>query len=109
FLIPNNFTFIKVLVKEGWADKETGKKGEPRLQFMLVQYLQDVLPAFAKKLIINLDIRSLENDLIHQLGHVFQSNKGENAVAFEILETEQIRKSVQNIDIELSDEMSPDE
>src|SRR5690606_12594162 len=109
FLIPNNFTFIKVLVKEGWADKQTGKKGEPRLQFILVQYLQDVLPTFAKKLIINLDIRSLENDLIHQLGHIFQSNKGENAVAFEILETERIRKSVQNIDIEVSDGLLPDE
>jgi DNA polymerase-3 subunit alpha len=109
FLIPNNFTFIKVLVKEGWADKETGKKGEPRLQFILVQYLQDVLAAFAKKLIVNLDIRSLENDMIHQLSNVFQANKGDHLVAFEILETEQIRKTVETIPITVSDDMMPDE
>jgi DNA polymerase-3 subunit alpha len=97
FLIPNNFTFIKVLVKEGWADKETGKKGEPRLQFLLVQYLQDVLPSFAKKLVINLDIAELRNDLIHQLSHVFQANRGDQSVSFEVLETERIRRSIETI------------
>jgi hypothetical protein len=29
FLIQNNFTFIKVMVREGWTNKETGKKGFP--------------------------------------------------------------------------------
>jgi DNA polymerase-3 subunit alpha len=94
FLIQNNFTFIKVLVKEGWADKETGKKGEPRLQFMLVQYLQDVLTSFAKKLIINLDIKQLETEMIHKLSHVFQSNKGDNNVSFEVLETESVKRTI---------------
>jgi DNA polymerase-3 subunit alpha len=27
--IQNNFTYMKVLVKEGWTDRDTGKKGEP--------------------------------------------------------------------------------
>ncbi len=94
FLIQNNFTFIKVLVKEGWADKETGKKGEPRLQFMLVQYLQDVLTSFAKKLIINLDIKDLQSDLIHKLSHLFQLNKGDNQVAFDVLETESVKRTI---------------
>ncbi|HLA54738.1 MAG TPA: DNA polymerase III subunit alpha [Flavobacterium sp.] len=94
FLIQNNFTFMKVLVKEGWADKETGKKGEPRLQFMLVQYLQDVLTSFAKKLIINVDIKQLEADMIHKLSHVFQSNKGDNTVSFEVLETESVKRTI---------------
>jgi len=85
---------MKVLVKEGWADKETGKKGEPRLQFMLVQYLQDVLTSFAKKLIINVDIKQLEADMIHKLSHVFQSNKGDNTVSFEVLETESVKRTI---------------
>ena len=34
---------MKVLVKEGWVNQDTGKKSEPRIQFTLVQYLQDVL------------------------------------------------------------------
>jgi DNA polymerase-3 subunit alpha len=33
---------MKVLVKEGWTDRDTGKKKEPRLQFEVKQ-LQDVL------------------------------------------------------------------
>ena len=92
FLIQNNFTFMKVLVKEGWADKETGKKGEPRLQFMLVQYLQDVLPSFAKKLIIHLNIKDLQTDLIQKLSSILKANKGENQVSFEVMELETIKK-----------------
>ncbi len=109
FLIPNNFTFMKILVKEGWADKETGKKGEPRLQFLLVQYLQDVLPAFAKKLIINLNISELENELIHKLSHVFQENKGDHSVSFEVLETESVKKTIADVPITISDEVLPED
>ena len=95
FLIQNNFTFIKVVVKEGWADKETGKKGEPRLQFLLVQYLQDVLPTFAKKLIIHLNIKDLQTDIITRLSTVFQSNRGDHSVAFEVMELETIKRQLE--------------
>ena len=94
FLIQNNFTFIKVMVKEGWADKETGKKGEPRMQFLLVQYLQDVLPTFAKKLIIHLNIKEVQSELITKLHTVFQSNQGDHSVAFEVLELETTKRMV---------------
>ncbi|HMI07436.1 MAG TPA: DNA polymerase III subunit alpha [Flavobacterium sp.] len=95
FLIQNNFTFMRVLVKEGWADKETGKKGEPRLQFQLVQYLQDVLPTFAKKLIIHFNIKDLQTETITRLSELFQLNKGDHQVAFEVLEVEKIKKMVE--------------
>ncbi len=94
FLIPNNFTFLKVVVKEGWPDKETGKKGDPRLQFMTIQYLQDVLPTFAKKLIVNINIKDLNANLVHQLHEIFKANKGDNQVSFEVMEIERIRKLV---------------
>jgi DNA polymerase-3 subunit alpha len=110
FLIQNNFTFMKVLVKEGWADKETGKKGEPRLQFMMIQYLQDVLPSFAKKLIIHLNIKDLQTDLIHKLSSVLQANKGENQVTFEVMELETVKKQVELAPIEIEvDEIVMDE
>jgi DNA polymerase-3 subunit alpha len=92
FLIPNNFTYIRLMVKEGWVDKETGKKGEPRLQFLIVQYLQDVLPTFAKKLIIHINIEDLRSDLIKKLHTIFQSNRGDHSVTFEVLELETIKK-----------------
>jgi DNA polymerase-3 subunit alpha len=97
FLIQNNFTYMRVLVKEGWADKETGKKGEPRLQFTLIQYLQDVLPSFAKKLVLLLNINDIQSDFIQQLNQLFQDNKGDNTVTFEIMELEKITKIVETI------------
>ncbi|MNF33651.1 DNA polymerase III subunit alpha [compost metagenome] len=106
FLIQNNFTYMKVVVKEGWADKETGKKGEPRMQFMLIQYLQDVLPTFAKKLIVLLNINDLQAEFIHRLSHLFQENKGDNTVTFEIMELEKIKRIIETTsDFEENDEV----
>ncbi len=97
YLIPNSFTYIKVLVKEGWADRETGKKGEPRLQFSEFKMLQDVFNSFAKKLSISLDVKDLNDDFIVKLNSVFQSNKGENQVTFDIMEVEKIKKQAEPI------------
>jgi DNA polymerase-3 subunit alpha len=92
FFIQNNFTYMKVLVKEGWVNQDTGKKSEPRIQFTLVQYLQDVLDDFAKKLIVLLNISDLDPEFIHKLGHLFFENKGDNLVTFEIMELEKVKK-----------------
>jgi DNA polymerase-3 subunit alpha len=110
YLIPNSFTYMKILVKEGWADKETGKKGEPRLQFMDFKILQDVLGIFAKKLIVQLYINDLQADFIHRLSAVFQENKGDNTVTFEVLELEKIKRQVEVVPqiIAVSDEVVED-
>jgi DNA polymerase-3 subunit alpha len=97
FIIQNNFTFMKILVKEGWTNQDTGKKTEPRIQFVLVQYLQDVLETFAKKLIVLLNIKDLEAEFIHKLGHLFYDNKGDNQVSFEIMELEKVKKLVETV------------
>ncbi|MBX9886305.1 MAG: DNA polymerase III subunit alpha [Flavobacteriaceae bacterium] len=99
FIIQNNFTFMKVLVKDGWVNQDTGKKSEPRIQFVLVQYLQDVLETFAKRLIVLLNIKDLETDFIHKLGHLFFDNKGDNQVSFEIMELEKIKKLVETVPV----------
>jgi DNA polymerase-3 subunit alpha len=85
---------MKVVVKEGWTDRDTGKKGEPRLQFSEVKQLQDVLAEFAKKLVVLLNIKDLETDFIHRLSRLFQENKGDNTVAFEIMEIEKSKRLV---------------
>jgi DNA polymerase-3 subunit alpha len=56
FLVQNQFVYFKVLVKDGWVNRETGKKSDPRIQFMEAKMLADVLPTYAKKLIIILNI-----------------------------------------------------
>jgi len=95
FLIQNNFTFMKLTVKEGWMNQETGKKGEPRLQFVEIKQLQDVLEAMAKKLIVLLNIKDLYPEFIHKLSHLFNENKGDNQVTFEVMEIEKIKKLIE--------------
>jgi len=92
FLVNNQFVYFKVTVKDGWVNRETGKKSEPRLQFLDVKQLQDVLPQFAKKLSIQMDINDLQQNFIQQLNDVFSSNKGDNTVTFEIVELEKVKK-----------------
>ena len=106
FLIQNNFTYLKVLVKEGWINKETGKKSEPRIQFTEAKQLQDVLTNFSKKIIIDLDIKKLKPELIENLTSVFKEHQGDHQVSFEILETETalVKKNIQAVQIEVSHE-----
>jgi len=120
YLTPNSFTFIKLMVKEGWPDKETGKKGEPRIQFIEFKILQDILQLFAKKLVIHININDLKSEFVHQLSAVFQHNKGDKTVVFEVMELEKIKKqveitspiisaSLEGIDDEVFDEENPQE
>ncbi len=109
FLIQNNFTFIKLLVREGWINQETGKRGEPRIQFQLIQYLQDVLPQFAKKLVLLMDIKELHEPTVKKLQEIFQSNKGENSVLFEVMEIERVKKETQPVVVIKDNEISEEE
>jgi DNA polymerase-3 subunit alpha len=119
FLIPNSFTYLKVLVKEGWPNRETGKKGDPRIQFSEFKMLQDVFDNFAKKLCILLDIKDLNKDFIAKLNAIFIANKGNSSVTFDIVELETVRKQMEilsdlpraeeNVDLELFEGEIPDE
>lgn len=112
FLIQNNFTFIKLIVKEGWVNAE-GKKGDPRLQFIEVKMLQDVLTTFAKKLILQFSIADLSESLIQSLYDLFTKEKGENTVTIEVMELEKIKKqiieTVEDETIDVSDDTDSEE
>ncbi len=111
FLIQNNFTYFKVLIKEGWINRETGKKTEPRIQFSEAKQLQDVLTNFSKKIIIDLDIKKLKPELIENLNHVFKEHQGDHQVSFEILETqtEIVKKINSPVQIELQEAENDEE
>ena len=86
FLVNNQFVYFKVMIKDGWINRETGKKSEPQIMFQEAKLLADVLPLFAKKLSIQIDINELHKNTIEQLSGVFHSNKGDSSVTFEIIE-----------------------
>jgi DNA polymerase-3 subunit alpha len=64
--------------------------------------LADVLPAFAKKLSIHLNIQDLNSNLIQKLSELFKANSGENSVNFEVMEIEKVTKILeQNVPVAL--------
>ena len=86
FLVPNSFVHIKTFIKEGWTNKDTGKKGEPRIQFNSFQLLHDIMDTYAKKLTIQLDIHELKEERIELLKDIFKSHRGDHKLNFVVYE-----------------------
>ena len=82
FLMHNNFVFVRTLIKEGWTNRETGAKGEPRLQFNSFQLLHDIMESYAKKLSIQLNIKEVSEDKIQSLKELLQMHSGNHALKF---------------------------
>ncbi len=72
FLIMNQFLHIKIKVQKGWND------GNPRISFINMQMLQDVLEKSAKKLTIQLDVKELTQVKIDEIQHLVDNYKGKN-------------------------------
>lgn len=89
FLMKNNFVFVKTLIREGWINKETGKKSEPRLQFNSFQLLHDVMENYAKKLSIQIDIDDLKAEKIIQLKELLQMHPGSQALNFVVYDNKE--------------------
>ena len=97
FLVNNQFIYFKINVKDGWVNRETGKKSDPRITFLDAKLLADVLPTFAKKLAVQINIKDIRQDLIQQLSAVFQENEGDKQVDFEVVETEIVKRTIETV------------
>tara|TARA_R110002020_G_scaffold296658_2_gene512457 strand:+ start:4908 stop:9290 length:4383 start_codon:yes stop_codon:yes gene_type:complete len=86
FLIPNSFVHMKVFVKEGWVNRDTGKKGDPRLQFNSFMQLQDVMETYGKKLTINLDIKDVQEQKIDTIKEILFHHRGDQSLHFYVFE-----------------------
>ena len=82
FLMQNNFVYVKIFIREGWVNKDTGKKSDPRMQFNSFQLLHDVMETYAKKLSIQLNIKELEAEKIIKLKELLQMHPGNQALNF---------------------------
>jgi len=116
FLVKNSFIYVKVFVREGWMDKATGKKKEPRLQFNNFQMLHDVMDVYAKKLSIQLNIKDLQEHRIKVLKDLIKTHKGDHALNFVVYDNEEelklsmpSRKQKVKISQELLDELENNE
>ncbi|UZO81520.1 DNA polymerase III subunit alpha [Aquimarina sp. ERC-38] len=89
FLVKNTFVFAKAYIKEGWVNRDTGKKGEPRIQFNSFQLLHDVMEAHAKKLTLHLNIDDLSENGISTLKNTLALHKGSHSLSFVVHEKEE--------------------
>jgi DNA polymerase-3 subunit alpha len=92
YLVNNQFIYFKIGVKDGWVNRETGKKSDPQINFQDAKLLADVLPNFAKKISIQLNIFDLKQHLIQEMDAIFKANPGNNSIVFEVLEIEKTTK-----------------
>jgi DNA polymerase-3 subunit alpha len=112
FLVKNSFIYVKVFVREGWIDKATGKKSEPRLQYNNFQLLHDVMEVYAKKLSIQFDIKDLQEHRIKVLKDLIKMHKGDHPLNFVVYDNDEAlklsmpsRKQKVKISQELLDEL----
>ena len=82
----NNFIYLKIFIKEGYTNKETGEKGEPRIQFQNIHLLEKVIPEYAKKIIIQFNIFEITDKKIEDLKIIFEKNKGDKPLQIEVQE-----------------------
>lgn len=65
YLIPSTFLFCKFKVEEGWVKKDTNERGEPRIKFMEMIMMQDVLQKMTKKVAFEFGVNDISEHTIH--------------------------------------------
>ena len=89
FLVDNSFLYLRLVVREGWRDKETGKTGEPRITYLSFQQLQDAITNNAKKLTLQLNLREFSNEKVEDLKKIFKKHKGKQKLDISFFENEE--------------------
>ena len=86
FLVPNTIIHGKVYIKEGWINKDTGKRSDPRMQYNGMQLLHNVMDSQAKKITIQLPIEDLQDQTLLFLKQMIATHKGDKQLCFTIYE-----------------------
>ncbi len=116
FLVPNSFIYMRVFIKEGWVNRDTQKKGDPRIQYNSMQMLHDVMESQTKKLTIQIPIEEVSEEKINYLKEIVKLHKGDKHLQFVIYEVENkvkltmpSRKHKVNISNELLEELEKEQ
>ena len=89
FLMPNGFIRLRVKILEGWRNRETGKVGAPRMQFVAFEMLHDTLENNVKRLTLQLDLQQLTSEKIQQISDIVQSHKGDKTLMVDVFHNEE--------------------
>ncbi|MDA9257060.1 DNA polymerase III subunit alpha [Flavobacteriaceae bacterium] len=108
FLFESNFIYLRLIVKEGWRNRDTGKTGDPRISFLSFQQLQDTLEKNSKKLTIQLNINDLDDSKLEDITTLFKKHKGKNQLEFSFFENnEKIKLTMlsENFKVSINEEL----
>ncbi len=110
YLIPNTFLYIKTAFRRPW------QAADVRVNITQIQQLQDVLSKMAKKITINLDIKTLNEDNIQKMDKVIKKHKGSHHLNFTVYDVDEklkldmpSRSTKINISNELIEELTANE
>ncbi|MEN8123654.1 MAG: DNA polymerase III subunit alpha [Bacteroidota bacterium] len=102
FLVPNSFLYIKTKMMRPWRD------GDVRVQFITMQILQDVMEKMSKKITVQLDINTLNDERIKKLKELAKHHKGNknlNILVYDIEEKIKITMPSRNTKVDISKEL----
>ncbi|MEK9603962.1 MAG: DNA polymerase III subunit alpha [Flavobacteriaceae bacterium] len=88
FISVNQFIRLKLNIREGWRNQETGRMGDPRIQYLHFEMLHDVLSKNSKKLTLQLDIRQLKSESIVKLKKELKGYKGDKPLFFDVIDSQ---------------------
>ncbi len=88
FLVVNQFIRLRLMIREGWTNRETGKVGAPRMQYLHFEMLQNTVENNAKKLTLQLEISKIKNEDVIQLRDELKSFKGDKPLLFNVYDSE---------------------
>jgi len=86
FLIVDQFVRVKILIREGWTNRESGKIGEPRIQFVKFEMLQNIIRDNSEKITLTIDVNEINNLLVEQLKKDLEPFKGDKPLFFDVLD-----------------------
>lgn len=87
-LVPNSFIFLRVSVQRGWTNRETGVTGDPKLKFINIQPLHDVMEKNSKELILKIPVKELDHQKLEFLADLVERHRGNKRLTFVLSEKE---------------------
>ena len=96
FLVSNQFIRIRLMIREGWINKESGRIGSPRIQYLNFEMLEKTIENNAKKITLNIDVKHLKIEKIDALKDYLKSYKGDKPLYFNLYDSEKKVKLTMN-------------
>jgi DNA polymerase-3 subunit alpha len=85
-LVENKILRLRISIREGWVNRETGRVGDPRIQFLNMELLDGIIDSSSKKITLKIDSTTLNFDEVKKLKKILSKHKGSKPVYFDIID-----------------------